>query len=383
MSTKHDMPHNARAMPRWRFFRWLLCNNRLPLHIQRHSPSGPNVQTAVMWSGTISTLLLTFIGLYRHQTSLFWLWFLATLIITIYRIGLHYHINRQWWRRISAPADQIYLANLLWSAATGLGTALCLLSGDPILQVLVIPTMVAFASLAACFSHGTPRYAMLQVMLLDLPLKLAVPFQPEPWFWVFVLQGPFFWLGLYKIIRALDDTSIQALLGEYHSQRRASLDPLTELFNREGWRREVLSIRGPGRTPLPASLLFSDLDGFKTVNDTYGHMAGDELLRQIANRMSGALRSDDILARWGGDEFVVLLPGTDPEASRLVAQRLIDIATSIEHAYPGIGLSIGMVHCEDWRGTDRERLESLVAQADHALYQAKQRGKGCFQEISG
>ena len=73
MSTKHDMPHNARAMPRWRFFRWLLCNNRLPLHIQRHSPSGPNVQTAVMWSGTISTLLLTFIGLYRHQTSLFWL----------------------------------------------------------------------------------------------------------------------------------------------------------------------------------------------------------------------------------------------------------------------------------------------------------------------
>jgi diguanylate cyclase (GGDEF)-like protein len=336
-----------------------------------------------MWSGTISTLLLTFIGLYRHQTSLFWLWFLATLIITIYRIGLHYHINRQWWRRISAPADQIYLANLLWSAATGLGTALCLLSGDPILQVLVIPTMVAFASLAACFSHGTPRYAMLQVMLLDLPLKLAVPFQPEPWFWVFVLQGPFFWLGLYKIIRALDDTSIQALLGEYHSQRRASLDPLTELFNREGWRREVLSIRGPGRTPLPASLLFSDLDGFKTINDTYGHMAGDELLRQIANRMSGALRSDDILARWGGDEFVILLPGTDPEASRLVAQRLIDIATSIEHAYPGIGLSIGMVHCEDWRGTDRERLESLVAQADHALYQAKQRGKGCFQEISG
>lgn len=382
MPDKRYMHHNAYSIPRWRFMYWLLCDSRLPLNIQQRLLLGPNTQTSVMWSGTLTTLLLTLIGLYRHPTPLFWLWFLVTLTLTIYRVGLHYQIRKQWRERIANPADQIYLVNLLWCATTGLGTALCLLSGDTVLQVLVIPSMVVFASLAACFSHGTPRYAMLQVLLLDLPLKLAAPFQPEPWFWIFVLQGPFFWMGLYRIIRALDDMSIQALLGEYYSQRRANLDPLTELFNREGWYREALSIRGPGRAPLPVSLLFSDLDGFKYINDTYGHMTGDELLRDIANAMSETLRREDIFARWGGDEFVVLLPGTSPEASRTVAQRLIDITADIGRTYPGIGLSIGLVHCQDWRGMDRDRLERLVAQADQSLYQAKRQGKGCFQELT-
>ncbi|WP_280540580.1 GGDEF domain-containing protein [Chromohalobacter sp. 11-W] len=382
MPDKRYMHHNAYSIPRWRFMYWLLCDSRLPLHIQQRLLLGPNTQTSVMWSGTLTTLMLTLIALSRHPAPLFWLWFLATLAISGYRAGLHYQVKRQWRQRIATPADQIYLANLLWSTTTGLGTALCLLSGDPVLQVLAIPSMVALAAAAAAFSHGTPRYAILQVLLLDLPLKLAVPFQPEPWFWIFVLQGPFFWMGLRMMIHSLYDMSTQALLGEYHSRRLASLDPLTELFNREGWFREALSIRGPGRTPLPASLLFSDLDGFKTINDTYGHMAGDELLRHIANAMSDALRSDDILARWGGDEFVILLPGTNPEASRIVAQRLIDITTDIEHTYPGIGLSIGLVHCQDWRGMDRNRLERLVAQADQSLYQAKRQGKGCFQELT-
>jgi diguanylate cyclase (GGDEF)-like protein len=98
--------------------------------------------------------------------------------------------------------------------------------------------------------------------------------------------------------------------------------------------------------------------------------------------MSEILRHDDILARWGGDEFVILLPGTGPEASRMIAQRLVDTIADIGHAYPGIGLSIGLVHCQDWRGMDRDRLERLVAQADQSLYQAKRQGKGCFQELT-
>ncbi|WP_136066525.1 GGDEF domain-containing protein [Modicisalibacter radicis] len=382
MPSKLYMHHNAYSIPHWRFMYWLLCDSRLPLHIQQRLLLGPNTQTSVMWSGTLTTLLLTLIALSRHPAPPFWLWFLATLAISGYRVGLHYQVKRQWRRHIATPADQIYLANLLWSATTGLGTALCLLSGDAVLQVLAIPSMIALASAAAAFSHGTPRYAMLQVLLLDLPLKLAVPFQPELWFWVFVLQGPFFWMALRMMTHSLYDMSTQALLGEYHSRRLASLDPLTERFNREGWFREALVIRGPGRGTLPVSLLFTDLDGFKGINDTYGHMAGDDLLRRVATAMSEILRHDDLLARWGGDEFVILLPGTDPEATRMIAQRLVDAIADLGHAYPGIGLSIGLVHCHDWRGADRERLERLMAQADQALYQAKQQGKGRFQEFN-
>ncbi|MBZ9559533.1 MULTISPECIES: GGDEF domain-containing protein [unclassified Modicisalibacter] len=371
----------AYSLPRWRCMYWLLCDPRLPKPIQQSLLIGPTIQTSFMWSGTITILLLTLIAVYRNPTPAFWAWCLATLSVSAYRIWLQYLIKRRWDRQhIATPADQAYLANLLWSAVTGLGTALCLLSGDTVLQVLTISSMVALASIAAGFSHGTPRYAMLQVLLLDLPLKLAVPFQPEPWFWVLLLQGPFFWVALHMMTRTLHKMSAQLLLDEYQSRQKAHRDPLTELLNREGWFREALAVRGPGRAPMPAGLLFIDLDGFKRINDTHGHLKGDQLLHQIATLMSDALRADDILARWGGDEFVILLPGADADASRTVAQRLIEITADLGRVHTEFGLSIGLVHCDDWRGANRERIEQLIARADQALYRAKQDGKGQFQE---
>ncbi|RAR60918.1 diguanylate cyclase (GGDEF)-like protein [Onishia taeanensis] len=382
------MPHRMHEhqhlfwLPRWRFMQWLLCDSRLPEVIQQRLLSGPSIQSSVMWSGTLSSLLMTLVGLYRHQEPLFLLWFLLTLVFSSYRVWLHYCAQRQWrTQRVATLSDQIHLTNLLWSATTGLGTALCLLSGDAVLQVLSIPSMVVMATATASFAHGTPRFAMLQILLLDLPLKLAVPFQPEPWFWVFLLQAPFFWMAMHMMIHALHATSTQALLGEYHSRRLASLDPLTELLNRDGWFREALAIRGAGRGPFPVSLLYTDLDGFKGINDTYGHTVGDDVLCQVADLMRETYRRHDILARWGGDEFVILLPGIDPESSRVSAQRLIDAVAGISQRYPGLGLSVGVVHCADWRGTDRARLESLLSQADRALYQAKHHGKGRFEEL--
>lgn len=376
-------PQYRYSLPRWRFMHWLLCDSRLPKAIQQRLLSGPSIQSAVMWSGTISTLMMTCIALYRDPDPKFWLWFGVTLGISVYRVWLHCCAKYQWRRKSGVtPTDQIYLANMLWSLATGLGTALCLLSGDAVLQVLAIPSMVAMATATASFSHGTPRYAVLQILLLDLPLKLAVPFQPEIWLWIFLVQGPFFWVALYMMVQALNETSTQALLGEYQSRRMARLDPLTELLNRDGWFSSALAIRSAGREVLPVSLLYADLDGFKGINDTYGHQAGDELLRYIANEMRHALRHEDILSRWGGDEFLILLPGATPETSRLIAQRMIDAVGSLREQYPDLGLSVGIVQCDNWRGTDRPRLEALIAQADHALYQAKQNGKGCFQEIS-
>ncbi|WP_168012516.1 GGDEF domain-containing protein [Halomonas salinarum] len=384
MPTRHQLytPQHLYSLPRWRFMQWLLCDSSLPESIQRRLQSGPSIQSSIMWSGMLSSLAMTLIGLYRHPEPLFWLWFLATLLCATSRVLLHYSAKKQWRLKTDkTPTDQIYLVNLLWSTTTGLGTALCLLSGDTVLQVLAIPSMVGLATASASFSHGTPRYAVLQILLLDMPLKLAVPFQPEPWFWVFVVQGPFFWLAIHKMVHSLHETSKQALLGEYHNRRLAHQDPMTGLLNRGGWFQEVLTIRDGGRRPFPASLIYSDLDGFKAINDTYGHAVGDELLRQIADLMKETLRHHDIVARWGGDEFVILLPGIDPESSRGIAQRLIDAVADISQHYAGLGLSVGVVHCEDWRGIDRARLESLLSRADQALYQAKYHGKGRFQEI--
>ena len=107
---------------------------------------------------------------------------------------------------------------------------------------------------------------------------------------------------------------------------RASFDPLTKLPNRgEFERRAVDVIANADRQDSEVCLLLFDLNGFKLVNDTYGHRAGDEMLRVVGSRLRKAVRDQDIVARWGGDEFVVMMPGIgDDEMGAKRAQQLAD-----------------------------------------------------------
>ena len=148
-------------------------------------------------------------------------------------------------------------------------------------------------------------------------------------------------------------------------QRSARTDALTALPNRAAFedalRREMNRATRLG-SPLTVALL--DLDGFKQLNDTMGHAAGDEALRAAADRWSHALRSIDILARYGGDEFAVLLPTCDLPHAEEVLERM-------RAATPdGLGASIGVT---EWQA--RESPEDLVARADTALYASKRAGR--------
>ncbi|HYH57843.1 MAG TPA: GGDEF domain-containing protein [Thermoleophilaceae bacterium] len=110
---------------------------------------------------------------------------------------------------------------------------------------------------------------------------------------------------------------------EEHAQRQARLDPLTGLLNRRAFDErvdraiEMARLRGQ-----PLSVMVSDLDGFKQINDSYGHLNGDEMLRSAAAAMRAAVRDDDACYRWGGDEFAVLLPGVDQDSAERVAERV-------------------------------------------------------------
>ena len=145
----------------------------------------------------------------------------------------------------------------------------------------------------------------------------------------------------------------------------ANTDELTRVANRRGWEREFereMARARRGGTSLCVAIL--DLDHFKEFNDSYGHLAGDRVLRDCAEAWSAQLRVGDLLARYGGEEFAVLLPACDPEAAAALVERL-RAATP-----PGQTVSAGVA---SWSGSE-EMLE-LMKRADAALYQAKSRGR--------
>jgi diguanylate cyclase (GGDEF)-like protein len=133
------------------------------------------------------------------------------------------------------------------------------------------------------------------------------------------------------------------------------------------------------RSLVPFTLLAIDLDGFKAVNDNFGHAAGDHCLRVIADKMNERLRKTDLLARVGGDEFFVLMPATNLEEGGRVAQDLLDICQSHEVSWTGkpirLAASIGVAQ---WSPAPHLTPEHLMVAADQALYAAKERGKGCY-----
>ena len=186
-------------------------------------------------------------------------------------------------------------------------------------------------------------------------------------------------LGLYRESRRLIRAGIQA----EHTIRQLSLrDPLTGLANRRFLQENAKHlIAGAKRARTQMAVLAIDLDDFKAVNDQYGHAAGDEVLVTSAERMKQLLREADVIARFGGDEFVIVLGQVDDtEAAREVARRVVDtLSQPIPLAGGGtahIGASVGIAMC----CTARETLDELLKKADAALYDAKREGKSTYRE---
>jgi diguanylate cyclase (GGDEF)-like protein len=158
-------------------------------------------------------------------------------------------------------------------------------------------------------------------------------------------------------------------------KREASHDPLTRLFNRrlfvERLEQEISQAQADGGR---FSIVFLDVDSLKRINDTYGHLAGDALLREVANALMDAVRGEDVVARYGGDEFIVLLPATAAPAAASVAQRIAEgiarhrfMAGRELLEIPGVSLGVATFP-DDGRTTDQ-----LVAAADATLYRQKRK----------
>lgn len=156
---------------------------------------------------------------------------------------------------------------------------------------------------------------------------------------------------------------------EQELSQRAHYDDLTGLANRHTLLRELENVvlRAEAE-PSPSALLFCDLNRFKPVNDTFGHAAGDRALREVAERLLGQVRADDMVGRLGGDEFVVIATGvTEPEAQDMADRIRAALTRPLTTVNASIGVSIGIATIDG----DDEPVEVLLQRADDAMYAEK------------
>lgn len=178
---------------------------------------------------------------------------------------------------------------------------------------------------------------------------------------------------------------IQHLDGAHRRMtRHATLDALTGSFNRRHFlelvEREWSRAK---RYEMSCALLLMDVDHFKQVNDRFGHLCGDQLLRQIAEVSAETLRQPDVLARFGGEEFIIFLPHTDPLGALDVAERIRERIEALNFMWNGepvpISASLGVAALHEEHVT----LDHLISDADEALYIAKSAGRNCVRAGAG
>ena len=330
----------------------------------------------------LASLLIASIAAALTGAAWAYAWVLAELVLGGTRIYLMMSAIAR------AKADRRVAPNItpIWAGLTSVilisaGCYQCVGSG---ILPLALMAGIGLANLVggiASRNAGTPRYGILLICILTLPFALATILSPVPFLFLIGLQTPVYTAGMIFLL--LENHKI--LLDLHHSERNnrqmAHYDLLTGLPNR-ALNLKLFSelLDGPwpeaGSPGSKLTVFCLDLDGFKGVNDRFGHAAGDAVLVAVADRLRASVRDFDFVCRIGGDEFVILLPNiTDGEAAA-VARRIISrVSEPFEFAPTArVGASIGLASAP----RDGVTADELLSAADRAMYEAKRRGKGGF-----
>lgn len=257
------------------------------------------------------------------------------------------------------------------------------LKHNPSFESIIIGEGSVTLSQLALFDHFTNpdqiRSLVKKALQADTPVNCDLQLRTAP-------KQPARWLNCL-LSRVVDDDNYivefilydisERTLREKKNQIEAERDPLTQLYNRRAGIRQIETImkRANGSAKYCAFLLL-DLDKFKPINDKYGHEAGDRVLKTVATRLNICLRRDDVLVRWGGDEFLVVVEL--PNKVDLIAQKILSkMQEPIEiekNLKVSIGASIGIAYYTENGVT----VEDLIHNADLAMYQIKQSGRNNF-----
>lgn len=317
---------------------------------------------------------------FDHTVMLVWLSVLAMTSL------LRVQMFMQWFRcpnseRTPDRWERRYWVTLMLSAGVwGIGALAVMPTDDRVSQVLVMLFTVGM-SVSAVSCYSAYRYMTLGSMALVLfPCTLWLLFQPSSMQVgvgvVVLVFSTFAASATRKLADALEKAfRLTRQMERAHtiSTRAAQTDELTGLMNRRAFFEHAQVLYAQCRhNQQPLCALMMDMDHFKAINDTYGHQAGDQVLRQIGGVISASFRQADVYGRLGGEEFAVLLPNTSLETARDIAERLIKAISGLAaEPVQGLTASLGVATT---RSLDQD-LHSLMNTADQALYRAKAMGR--------
>jgi diguanylate cyclase (GGDEF)-like protein len=241
--------------------------------------------------------------------------------------------------------------------------------------LLVIPVAVISSIRPVSLKGATVLGVMFTYLGLDIAFRHTGPARELS---MAVIDGLHYFnvVGVMIILIFLAGYYYLLINRATHSLRElASVDPLTQLLNRRAI-NEVIRHQAASRAATGSNLSFvlCDLDHFKAINDTRGHDAGDQVLRAVSAALRLELRDSDAIARWGGEEFLVVLPGTDVHHAKRLAERLrqrvADLVIPAEGPGFGVTLTLGVANL-----LPGETSEQAIARADTALYDGKRSGR--------
>jgi diguanylate cyclase (GGDEF)-like protein len=365
------------SLPRWRATRWLAeAGPGVPKDIRKALIGGLFGSLPVFAGGVANTLIVAALIAARVQTAPFIAWVMLEIAICVARLIVLVAARRAAREQRDTPTDIYLVLGVAWSLSVGYGVFISLTSGDWVVATLACLSAAAMVG-GICFRNfSAPRLAGAMILTSLGPVLPGALLAGEPLLYVVFAQIPMYLVAMSMAAFTLNRMLVVTMRAERENDHRARHDALTGLSNRSGLIDAVAArlAQADGAAQSHA-LLFLDLDGFKTVNDTFGHAAGDRLLTMVADRLGRAVRAGDVAARIGGDEFLVFAAGLSAEAALELGRRLIcEVATSYDlgdGVSATVGVSVGVAMAPE-QGAD---FGTLLAAADVALYEAKSNGK--------
>jgi diguanylate cyclase (GGDEF)-like protein len=317
---------------------------------------------------------------FDHAIMLVWLSVLAVtsllrlkMFVEWFRCPTNERTPKRWERRY-------WLTLMLSAAVWGIGALAVMPTDDRVSQLLVMLFTVGM-SVSAVSCYSAYRYMTLgSIALVLMPCTLWLLFQPSSMQVGVAIAVLVFSSFVASATRKLSDALEKAFrltrqMERAHtiSTRAAQTDELTGLMNRRAFFEHAQVLYAQCRhNQQPLCALMMDMDHFKDINDTYGHQAGDQVLRQIGGVISASFRQADVYGRLGGEEFAVLLPNTSLETARGIAEQLVKAISGLaSEPVQGLTASLGVATT---RSLDQD-LHSLMNTADKALYRAKAMGR--------
>jgi diguanylate cyclase (GGDEF)-like protein len=366
------------TLPRGKLASWLLhAGNDVPREIRVALAGSLFGTLPIFLGGVLNTVAVAWVLERRHPQMLFRIWLLVELAVCVIRMCVLVTARRRARRGQSTLTDAYVLLAPVWGATVGYGALVSVLSGDWVAATLSFLSAAAMVG-GICFRNfGAPRLVAVMIFLSLGPCCVGALFAGEPVMLLTLVQIPFYLFAMSAAAWRLNGLMVTTMKAERENDRRARHDSLTGLLNRDGLFHAAkhgdgeLSRLRPGM-----ALLFLDLDGFKPVNDAYGHDVGDQLLVRVAKRLRAVAGAGALIARLGGDEFAVVTadaPAMPPH--ELAGQIIHELGTPFELGTAvsirvGVSVGIAVVPAEG------SEIDSVLRAADEAMYVAKREGRG-------